>query len=160
MKILKIILGLTLAYILIVVTFETLIGTLQPQGEENLVLISWDADGAEYSRVLSRIELDEQVYVAVNHWPRAWYHRIQENPSVKITFADTTEDYMAVPVTSESEIQTVRTARPFGLMFRVLTGFPPRYFVRLDPVVSATAPVGSDVIEPKPSDELPDLTVS
>jgi hypothetical protein len=133
MKALKIIAILIGIYVGLVVAFESLLGYFQPQGEENLVLISQDGEGNTYNRVLTRIELDDKVYVAVNHWPRAWYNRIKDHPDVQVTFAGTTTDNVAVPVTDTAEADTVRAARPTSLMFRVLTGFPPRYFVRLDP---------------------------
>ena len=41
-------------------------------------------------------------------------------------------DYLAVPV-SEEEHDRVNGENRHGVMFRILTGFPPRYFVRLDP---------------------------
>ncbi len=41
-------------------------------------------------------------------------------------------DYRAVPVTG-AEHERVDSENSLGLVFRILTGFPPRYFVRLDP---------------------------
>ena len=141
MKVIKIIIILGLVYVGIVALFESLIGTLQPQSGETLVLISRDAEDNEYTRVLSRIEIDERLYVAVNHWPRAWYNRVLENPDVEITFSGETADYQAVLVTDESEANNVRMERPLGPMIRILTGFPPRYFVRMDPVMTTAPPL-------------------
>jgi hypothetical protein len=39
--------------------------------------------------------------------------------------------YLAVPVTGE-EHDRVDSENPLGTVIKVLTGFPPRYFVRLD----------------------------
>ena len=63
----------------------------------------------------------------------AWYRHALENPSVQVTFAEETADYIAVPVEG-AEHDRVDADNPLGLGFRILTGFPPRYFVRLDPV--------------------------
>ena len=41
-------------------------------------------------------------------------------------------DYRAVPVTGE-EHERVDAAHPHSVTFRILTGFPPRRVVRLDP---------------------------
>ena len=41
-------------------------------------------------------------------------------------------DYRAVPVTG-AEHDRVDSDNGLGVFFRILTGFPPRYFVRLDP---------------------------
>jgi len=141
MKILKIIAILMLVYVGIVVAFESLLGLLQPQGDDNLVLTSTDAAGSEYNRVLTRIKVDDHLYVAVNHWPRAWYHRIQDNPLVRITFAGETASYKAVPVTDDAEAERLWQARPSSTVFRILTGFPPRYFVRMEPVDTASGTV-------------------
>lgn len=137
MKIVKIVAVLFLVYVGIVATFESVLGYAQPKGEANLVLTSRDGEGNSYDRVLTRIEVENRVYVAVNHWPRAWYGRVKENPGVKVTFGGNTTENIAVPVTDEAEAERIRTARPSSLMFRILTGFPPRYFVRLDPTISA-----------------------
>jgi hypothetical protein len=70
--------------------------------------------------------------VAANHWPRAWYRRALANPDVQITIDGEKRDLRAVPVTG-AEHDRIATEHAVGLVFRILTGFPPRYFVRLDP---------------------------
>ena len=133
MKILKI-LGILLAvYIGIVVLFESLIGYFQPTDESTLVITTTDADGQQNDRVLSTIESDGNLYVAVNHWPRAWYRAAQANPDVEVTRGGETGDYVAVAVTPEEHDKLDNVVRPLPLLVRFLTGFPPRYFVRLEP---------------------------
>jgi hypothetical protein len=132
MKALKIIAWLLVVYVALVVVFESLLGYFQPANEETLVLVS-SADGAESARVLRRLEADGQVYVAVHHWPRGWYHNVLENPSVKITFGGETADYVAVPVTDPEEYARVDGEYSRGIVFLLLTGFPPRELVRLEP---------------------------
>ena len=74
-----------------------------------------------------------QLYVAANHWPRAWYQRALKNPNVQVTLFEAEKgNYLAVPV-SEEEHDRVNAENSLGMVFRILTGFPPRYFVRLDP---------------------------
>jgi hypothetical protein len=121
-----------MVYVGIVIAFESLIGVLQPAGEETLVIATVAADGSSSDRVVSRLESDGQLYVAANHWPRAWYKRALEDPNVQVTLAGKEADYLAVPVTGE-EHDRVDADNSLGLVFRVLTGFPPRYFLRLDP---------------------------
>jgi hypothetical protein len=70
--------------------------------------------------------------VSANHWPRAWYHRALANPDVQATIGGTKGPYRAVSV-SGAEAERVEREHPHGLWFRFVTGFPPRYFVRLDP---------------------------
>ena len=132
MKIARIIGIIALIYVGIVVIFESAIGYLQPQGDDTLVLIVTDAEGNASSRVLSRIEIDDKLYVAVNHWPRAWYWKVLDNPAVQVTINGATGDYTAVNVESGSEAEMVNSARPRGAVFLFLTGFPPRRIVRLD----------------------------
>jgi len=96
------------------------------------VITTTDEDGTANDRVLARLESDGQLYVAANHWPRAWYRQALENPNVQVAVDDERGAYLAVPVTDE-EHGRVNRDNGTGFVFRVMTGFPPRYFVRLDP---------------------------
>ena len=132
MKALKIVAIVILVYLGIVTAFESSIGFLQPASGSTILLTTFDADGTPHDRVVSRLESDGQLYVAANHWPRAWYNRALENPEVKVTLDGEKGDYRAVPVTGV-EHDRVDSENSLGVAFRILTGFPPRYFVRLDP---------------------------
>lgn len=132
MKAVKILVIALLVYVGIVVAFETLIGTLQPASGATLVITTFDPDGTAHDRVVSRLESEGKLYVAANHWPRAWYHRALANPKVQATIDGAKRDFRAVPVTGE-EHDRVQSEHPHGLVFLFLTGFPPRYFMRLDP---------------------------
>ena len=116
----------------IVAAFESAIGYFQPAGGSTLVITTFDDDGTSHDRVVSRLESGGQIYVAANHWPRAWYDRALENPEVQATIDEQKGDYLGVPVTGE-EHERVASENALPLPFRILTGFPPRYFVRLDP---------------------------
>ncbi len=132
MKAVKLIAILFLVYVGIVIAFESLIGYFQPAGETTLVITTTAEDGTANDRVLSRLESNRQLYVAANHWPRAWYNRALKNPNVQVTLDGEKGDYLAVPVTEE-EHDRVNAENSLGMIFRMLTGFPRRYFVRLDP---------------------------
>jgi hypothetical protein len=54
------------------------------------------------------------------------------NPEVRITMDGEKGDYRAVPVTG-TEHDRVDAENRLGVVFRILTGFPPRYFLRLEP---------------------------
>ena len=123
---------LLLAYVGLVVAFESMIGYFQPGGEDTLVISTTAADGSSNDRVLSRLESNGQLFVAANHWPRAWYRQALENPNVHVTLDEVKGAYVAVPATEEEHDRVHRENSP-GIAFRILTGFPPRYFVRLDP---------------------------
>lgn len=138
-KVVKIVGVLVVVYIAIVVLFESLLGYFQPQAENTLVITTFDAAGQAggkttkgRERVLSALDSGEQLYVAVNHWPRAWYRRSLANPQVRVARAGETWNGVAVPVTGEERAR-VAAEHPIPIALRFLMGFAPRRFVRLDP---------------------------
>ena len=112
----------------------TAVAAFQPEdiGGGTIVLTSIDADGTPRDRVLSPIDDDGRLFIAANHWPRAWYHRVLENPDVRVTRDGETTDYRAVPV-SDEERERLLDESGFPLVAYVFTGFAPRQFLRLDP---------------------------
>ena len=133
MKIVKRVAILLIAYVLIVVAFESMIGILQPQNQATLVITTSDLNGNMTERVVSRLESQGQLYVAANHWPRAWYNQALLEPRVQVDLGGSKANYTAIPV-GESEHDRVNRENDLGLGFRILTGFPPRNFLRLDPI--------------------------
>jgi hypothetical protein len=130
-----------LVYVGIVVAFESMIGFFQPEAGKTLVITTTNDEGVAKDRVLARLESDGKIYVAANHWPRAWYKQALARPQVRAAFTpeggeEQRGNYRAVPV-SESEHVRVHEEHNPGFAFRILTGFPPRYFLRLDPVPGA-----------------------
>jgi len=49
------------------------------------VVTTTDAGGTSYDRVVARLDSEGQLYVARNHWPRAWYDRALDNAEVQVT---------------------------------------------------------------------------
>jgi len=147
MKIVKIVVIALLAYAAVVVLFESLLGYFQPTNEGTLVITTSDRSGHSSSRVLSRLVSDDRLYVAANHWPRAWYRQALLNPDVMVQIDGQSAPYRAVAVSGE-EHQRVDAQYPLGPVIRVLTGFPPRYFVRLEPVQGD--PVQGDPVQGDP----------
>ena len=132
MKALKIVVILVLVYVGIVVAFESTIGFFQPRSGSILVITTFDADGTPHERVVSHLESNGQLYVAANHWPRAWYRRALANPEVQVSLDGKLGDYRAIQVTG-AEHDRVESDNRLPMVFRILTGFPPRYFLRLEP---------------------------
>ena len=126
----KILIGIAVLYVLVVVGFESMLGYTQPENQGTLVITTFD-DGEPHDRVVSRIHIDDELYVAVNHWPRLWYWQLLDEPVVRIRYGDTDDLFRAVPVEGDQAIRRVDDARPLSLQFRILTGFPPRHFVQL-----------------------------
>jgi hypothetical protein len=134
MKILKIVGILLAVYVGIVVLFESLLGYYQPEQGNTLIITTTDADGNRNDRVLSAIDDEGTLYVAANHWPRAWFRAVQDHPEVAVTRAGERSDYVAVPVSDAEHERLDTVVQPLPFFIRFLTGFPPRYFVRLDPI--------------------------
>ena len=131
MKILKIIsIGLVVVYIGLVVLFESWLGYSQPSNQNSLVITTFD-DQVTKDRVLSAVNNDGKLYVSANHWPRAWYRQALSNPKVEVNYKGETNSYLAVPVEGK-EHDKLKEEHAHPLTFRILTGFPPRYFLRLD----------------------------
>ncbi len=123
---------LFLIYVLQVVAFEARLGYNQPQNQSSIVIATFNENQSRHERVLRLVEIDGNAYVAANHWPRAWYHQALENPRVEVMMDDEFEPYTAVPLEGAEE-QRVREIYSVDFQFRFRTGFPPRYFLRLDP---------------------------
>ncbi|MCA9511078.1 MAG: hypothetical protein R3E88_12635 [Myxococcota bacterium] len=132
MKLVKIAAIVALVYVGIVVAFESMIGILQPEAGSVLVITTFDDDGTGHDRVVARLESEGKLYVAANHWPRAWYERALENADVQATIEGAKGDYRAVPLEG-AEARRVDAEHALPLAFRFVTGFPPRRLMRLDP---------------------------
>ena len=130
---LKLIAGVLAGYVLLVVGFESAIGFMQPQSDDTLVIATTAADGATHERVVSRLQIDDHIYVAVNHWPRVWYRQALANPEVQVTLEGERGDYLAVPV-SGREHALLNERFPISAGGRFMMGYPPRNFLRLEPV--------------------------
>lgn len=132
MKIVKILGILFLIYVAVVAIFESLLGYYQPAPDGTLVITTTNSDGVRADRVLAKLESDGKLYVAANHWPRAWFHQAQEHPEVSVKIGEETGEYTAVAI-SQAEFEKVDGEHALPPVFRILTGFPPRYILRLDP---------------------------
>jgi F420H(2)-dependent quinone reductase len=133
MRALKIVGIVLVAYVLLVAGFESLLGWVQPGGNGTMVITTFEPGGGQaHERVVARLESDGKLYVAANHWPRAWYHRAIANPDVQVTIDGNKASYHAVPIDGE-EYAHVNGEHALPVFFRILTGFPPRLLMRLDP---------------------------
>ena len=79
-------------------------------------------------------EVNGENYVAANHWPRAWYRQALDNPNVEVKMARQEQvfPYTAVPLEG-AEDDLLREEYNISFRGRAQMGFPPRYFLRLDP---------------------------
>ena len=123
---------LALAYVAQVVLFEARLGYNQPENQSTIVVATFDEQQNRHERVVRLVEVDGKAYVAANHWPRAWYRQALENPRIEVRMDDQFEPYVAVPLEGAEE-ERIRNIYTVNFEFRFRTGFPPRYFLRLDP---------------------------
>ena len=130
----KIAIGIVIAYASVVALFESLLGYYQPQSDGTLTITTTDAAGTEADRVLSSIRVKDRLYVAANHWPRAWYRQALMNPNVEVKLASADEfaNFTAVPL-EDSEDERVRERFRPGFRSQLRMGFAPREYLRLDP---------------------------
>lgn len=129
----KILVGALVGYVLLVVAFESMIGFLQPEQGQVLTITTTGDDGAANDRVLAMLDDGGTVYVSANHWPRAWYREALANPAVQVSIKGVKGAYRAVPIDDETEHARLDDAFAHPFLFRFITGFPPRLFLRLDP---------------------------
>ena len=120
--------------------FEAWLGYAQPMRETSIELATFGEAGDRRERVLSPREVDGNIYIAVNHWPRGWYTRALAIPEVEVRLpgSDTFAPFTAIPLEG-AELERVEEAYPVPLNFKIRTGFPPRRFMRLDPRPPAAA---------------------
>ena len=111
----------------------TAFAAFQPEniGGSTIVISTTDAEGNSHERVVTPIDEDGTLFVAANHWPRAWYRRALANPDVSVTRDGETQKYRAVPV-SEPERERLLDESGFPAVVYLFTGFAPRQFLRLD----------------------------
>lgn len=139
--------GIALAsYLAVVVAFESLVGTMGRrhadrgvQAGETWLSITATVEGEDRKVVVAGVESAGRMYVAANHWPRAWYHQVVANPDVRVTVEGKQAPYRAVPVSGEERSRIARDYH-LPLIIRILSGFPPRAFLRLDPAPPEPAP--------------------
>lgn len=143
MRWLRFALALLGLYVLVVIGFEAMLGYFQPKGSNTIVITTTDASGDRHTRVVSRLDHDGRIHIAANHWPREWYRQVLANPKLEVELPEGGKPFTAVPV-SDAEHDALMAAHPHGLGFRILTGFPPRRFVRLEPSMEAGMEAGME----------------
>ncbi len=110
----------------------TAVAAFQPETETTMVITTTDAEGTDFERVVTAIDDGDRLFVAANHWPRAWYRRALANPEVQIRRHGETTPYLAVPV-DDAERERLLDESGFPAIAYLFTGFAPRQFLRLDP---------------------------
>ena len=84
----RILIGVFFTYVLLVGAFETWLGISQPENNQTITITTTNDAGEKHDRVVSRIYYEGALYVAANHWPRAWWRHTLKNPRVEVTNQD------------------------------------------------------------------------
>jgi len=137
----KIFLSILTAYVALVLLAEFAIWKLQPAMEGGVtVSIDTDSEG-RLERHLASYEFDGKLYVSSNHWFRSWYYAAINNPIIELIHNDKTQLRRAVAVTG-SEYQKVKEEYKMGFILRLICGFAPSKFLRLEEInpVNLSAP--------------------
>jgi hypothetical protein len=134
----KVLLFVAFGYIGLIVAFESMLGIIQPDAGTVLTITTTDDTGAQHDRVLARMEEGGRIYVSANHWPRAWYRQALTHPDVEVSIEGQRGEYRAVPIEDGAEHERLDREFAHPFLFKFITGFPPRHFLRLDP----KSPVG------------------
>ena len=99
----KLLLIMLALYVLLVVLFESLLGFYQPQQSNTMVITTFEDDLQANDRVVERLEIEGEIFVAVNHWPRAWARRLRNNPDMEPT------NLKIVRITGQEAIKFLQT---------------------------------------------------
>ena len=118
-------------YILLLLSLEAVVWKVQPD-MDNGVTLHVSSGSSEFTRKLYGFEYGGKLYVSSNHWFRQWYHAILDNPQIDVERDGEREPFTAVPIDGDERAEVNREYR-MGFLLRMMCGFAPRRFLRLDP---------------------------
>ena len=136
MTILETILIVIAGYFVLLLLLEAVVWKTQPSMEGGVTLLVYRG-GSVFTRKLYGFEYRDKLYVSSNHWFRQWYHAILKNPHVDVEHAGEVKPYTAVPIDGDERAEIAREYK-MGFVLRLMCGFAPRRFLRLDPRGSTT----------------------
>ena len=133
MAIFEILVVVFVVYVTLLLLLEFVAWKLQPDMEDCVVLHFLKADKPD-SRKLYGFDHKNKLYVSSNHWFRQWYNAVLENPTINVERDGGRESYTAISVEGD-ELAEISRAYKLGFIIRLMSGFAPRRFLRLDPEV-------------------------
>ena len=123
---------LFLGYVCFVAVAEGAIRLFQPEMEGGITLVVSDGQGGRITRNLAVLDHNDALYISSNHWLRSWYYAVLKNPDVDGIRNGQRAAYTAVPIEGQ-EWMTVSKNYKMGFVLRLICGFAPSRFLRLDP---------------------------
>ncbi|MGI9328950.1 MAG: hypothetical protein ACR2PZ_27280 [Pseudomonadales bacterium] len=131
MLILEIALVVILGYVALLLLLEAVIWKTQPNMESGVTLFV-NRGNDVVARKLYGFEYGDKLYVSSNHWFRRWYYALLEAPLIDVEHAGEIKPYIAIPIEGSERAEIAREYQ-MGFILRLLCGFAPRRFLRLDP---------------------------
>lgn len=132
MKYLNIMFYILAGYIVLVLLAEALIWRIQPTMDGGVKITITPNGGPPFDRHLYGFERDGKLFVSSNHWFRRWYNTALEHPDVEVMRDGVVRPFTAVAVGGE-EHERVSREYNMGFVLRLLCGFAPSKFLRLEP---------------------------
>ena len=120
-------------YLLLVLVGEAIVWRLQPSMDGGIVLRITTSDGAAIERTVYGHRFEGKLYVSSNHWFRRWYHAALARAEIEISQDGTFRPFTVTAVTGQERAR-VSASYKMGAL-RIVTGFAPSRFLRLDPKI-------------------------
>lgn len=117
-------------YVCLLLLLELVIWKAQPDMENGVTLFVGSGNSVT-ARKLYGFELDDNLYVSSNHWFRKWYYAVLDNPNITVKHAGKVKPCKAIPLEGD-ERGRVAKAYQMNFVLRLMCGFAPRHFLRLD----------------------------
>lgn len=132
MMVLEILVFAAIGYLILLLLLELVVWQVQPDMEDAVTLHVQSGDTV-VTRKLYGLKHQGTLYVASNHWFRSWYHAARQAGHVEVEHNGATTKCRAIPLVGE-EHKAIAAAYDQGLMLKLLCGFAPQRFLRLEPV--------------------------
>lgn len=131
MNVPELIVAILFGYFVFLLVLELVIWKVQPD-MEGVITVHLNTGTAVVERKLYGLEYNNSLYVASNHWFRTWYHTIVKAPVFDVEREGKIASYTATPVSGDERVE-VTQAYGQSFMLRLLCGFAPQRYLRLDP---------------------------
>ncbi len=144
MKIVKWVGIVVASYVVVVLSFEAMLGIVQPSSDGTVTIRTFDDAGAKDTVVTLSTDDAGQEWLESGHHFRSWYYRAVANPDVEIIQGDSIRPYTAVPVNTPEAVAHVNAIKRevdgafVNMAFWALKGFAMSKPIRLDPRPKAT----------------------
>ncbi|NKC00315.1 MAG: hypothetical protein GKR90_17765 [Pseudomonadales bacterium] len=132
MTMLEVLLAFSAAYFTLLLLLEVVVWKTQPNMENAVTLFVPQGDSV-LTRKLYGFDYNHKLYVSSNHWFRHWYHAILRNPQIDVEHAGNVKPYTIIPIEGDERAEIAREYK-MGFVLRLMCGFAPRRFLRLDPM--------------------------